>query len=87
VRQATKTINKYVKRIAEAAGIEKHVTTYTARHSFSTVLKRAGAPIEFNSESLGHSNVRTTESYLDSFEDNVKRQYSSQLTAFKKATK
>jgi len=82
VRQTTKTINKYIKRVAASVGIEKNVTTYTARHSFSTVLKRAGAPIEFISESLGHSNLKTTESYLDSFEDNVKRQYTAQLTAF-----
>ncbi|WP_114778749.1 site-specific integrase [Botryobacter ruber] len=87
VRQATKTMNKYIKRIAAAVGIDKNVTTYTARHSFSTVLKRAGAPIEFISESLGHSNLKTTESYLDSFEDNVKRQYTAQLTAFKNADK
>lgn len=83
VRQATKTINKYIKRVAAAVGIEKAVSTYTARHSFSTVLKRSGAPIEYISEALGHSDMKTTESYLDSFEDNVKRQYAAQLTAFK----
>ena len=82
VRQATKTINKYIKRVAADVGIEKNVTTYTARHTFSTVLKRAGAPTEFISESLGHSNLKTTESYLDNFEDNVKRQYAAHLTAF-----
>ncbi|TXK45364.1 tyrosine-type recombinase/integrase [Pontibacter qinzhouensis] len=86
VQHATKTINKYIKRVAAAVGIEKNVSTYTARHSFSTVLKRAGAPIELISESLGHSNLRTTESYLDSFEDDVKRQYTAQLTAFKNAS-
>jgi integrase/recombinase XerD len=84
VRQATKTINKHIKRIAEAVGIEKDITSYTARHSFSTVLKRSGAPIEYISEALGHSNLKVTESYLDSFEDNVKRQYTAQLTAFGK---
>ena len=86
VRQATKTINSYIKRIAAAVGIEKNITTYTARHSYATVLKRAGAPMEFISEALGHSDLRTTESYLDSFEDKVKKQYSSQLTAFSNKT-
>ncbi|ALI98586.1 site-specific integrase [Rufibacter tibetensis] len=84
VRLATKSINKYMKRIAASEGIEKPVTTYAARHSFSTVLKRSGASIEFISESLGHSDLKTTESYLDSFEDNVKKKFSSVLTAFKK---
>jgi site-specific recombinase XerD len=82
IQHATKTINKYIKRVAAAVGIEKNVSTYTARHSFSTVLKRAGAPIELISESLGHSNLKTTESYLDSFEDTIKQQYAARLTAF-----
>ncbi|KAA9349749.1 site-specific integrase [Larkinella humicola] len=82
VQQFVKTINKYIGRIAEALGINKEITTYTARHSFSTVLKRSGAPIEFISESLGHQDIRTTENYLDSFEDEVKLQYASLLTSF-----
>lgn len=83
VQQATKNINKYIKRISTSLGIEKNVTTYTARHSFSTILKRSGAPIEFIRESLGHHDLKTTESYLDSFEDDVKKQYASFLTNFK----
>lgn len=85
VRQATKTINNYIQRIAKTLDIEKKVTTYTARHTFSTVLKRAGVSVEFISESLGHNNVKTTENYLDSFEDDTRRQFTSHLTAFKKS--
>jgi integrase/recombinase XerD len=84
IKQATKTINKYVKRVAKAAGIEKNVTTYTARHSYATVLKRAGVSTEFISESLGHSDLKTTESYLASFEDSVKKQHAAALTDFPK---
>lgn len=84
VRQATKTINVNIKKIATAVGIKKGISTYTARHSYATVLKRSGAPVEFISEALGHSDLRTTENYLDSFEANVKKQYASHLTAFKK---
>jgi integrase len=40
-----------------------------ARHSYSTVLKRANVPIEMISESLGHTSIKTTEIYLDSFEN------------------
>ena len=87
VQQFTQTTNKNMKRIAAALGIEENITTYTARHSFSTVLKRSGAPIEFISESLGHHDLKTTESYLDSFEDDVKKQYASFLTSFNKANK
>ncbi|GAB4000010.1 site-specific integrase [Spirosoma daeguense] len=85
VQYLTRSINKYVGRIALELGIDKPTTTYSARHSFSTVLKRSGAPIEFISESLGHHDLRTTENYLDSFEDDVKRQYANVLMEFKKA--
>lgn len=82
VRQATKTINKYMKRIGEDLKLDINLTTYTARHSFATVLKRSGAPVEFISESLGHKDIRTTENYLDSFEDSVKESYQKQLLNF-----
>jgi site-specific recombinase XerD len=69
--------------ISIETGIEDHVTTYSARHSFSTVLKRSGASVEFISEALGHTDVRTTESYLDSFENELKKEFSNSLLAFK----
>jgi len=69
----TKIINKYVKQIAKEVEINKDVTTYYARHSFATVLKRSGAKIEMISELLGHSSVHVTESYLDSFERNTSK--------------
>ncbi len=68
-QQLTKIINKYMKQIALDVGINKNVTTYYARHSFATVLKRSGAKIEMISELLGHSSVDVTESYLDGFEN------------------
>jgi integrase len=64
-----KWVNARVKRIAEELGIESKVTTYAARHSFSTVLKRRGVSTEVIKDSLGHSSVATTENYLDSFSD------------------
>lgn len=79
-----KLINKYMKRIGLKLGIQTKLTTYVARHTFATVLKRSGAPIEFISESLGHKDLRTTENYLDSFEDSTKRHYAQALVNFKK---
>lgn len=79
--QLTKTINKYMKRIAVEVGINKKVTTYYARHSFATVLKRSGTRIEMISELLGHSSVDVTESYLDSFENEQIQKETDVLTA------
>jgi integrase len=57
----------YIKKIAKRIGIN-FINNKVARHSFATVLKRSGANISFISESMGHSNIKTTENYLDSFE-------------------
>jgi integrase len=82
IQHFTKLVNKYMNRIGTSIGIAKPITSYTARHSFSTVLKRSGAPMEYISESLGHSSFKTTQSYLDSFEDETKQKYSAILTDF-----
>jgi integrase/recombinase XerD len=82
IHQVTKTINKYMKRIAKELEINKPITTYWARHSFSTVLKRSGASIEFISEALGHSDSKTTCKYLDSFENEAIHKTTDALTAF-----
>ena len=80
VKQATKQINKYIKRVAKNIGIDANISTYTARHSFATVLKRSGAPVSFISESLGHTDIKTTQSYLASFENEAKREMTKKLT-------
>jgi len=72
-------INTEMKAIACNLGISVPVTTYVARHSYATVLKHKGAPLEFISESLGHSDIRTTESYLASFDLETKREWSQKL--------
>jgi integrase len=77
-----KKINKYINEIAKEININKRITTYTARHSFSTVLKRSGVSTEFIGESLGHTDIRTTKLYLDSFEDDMKKEVAKHLTAF-----
>ncbi|MBD0284845.1 MAG: tyrosine-type recombinase/integrase, partial [Flavisolibacter sp.] len=57
-----------MKEILLNLGIDKKATTYAARHTFSTVLKRSGASTEFIQEALGHTDIKTTEQYLDSFD-------------------
>jgi site-specific recombinase XerD len=83
IQQFTKMVNRYIKLIAHDVGINKPVTTYYARHSFATILRRSGTSTELISESLGHSNIKTTASYLDSFDDDIKRKLLGALTQFK----
>jgi site-specific recombinase XerD len=61
-------VDKYLKAISNKAGINTNLTTYVARHSFATVLKRSCVNIAVISEALGHSDMTTTQIYLDSFE-------------------
>ena len=63
-------VNRALKAIGEELDISIKLTTYCARHSYATVLKRAGVPTSIISESLGHSSERITQIYLDSFENN-----------------
>lgn len=60
--------NRWLRKIGQRVGIE-HLTTYCTRHTFATVLKRSGVNIAIISESLGHSDLSTTQIYLDSFEN------------------
>jgi site-specific recombinase XerD len=77
--QAVKMINKYMKRIGEKLDINTKITTYTARHTFASMLKHNGASISFISESLGQASVKTTESYLDSFGMEEKKKWAGKL--------
>lgn len=77
----TRAINKRMQEIGAALGIG-NISTYTARHSFATVLKRAGTNIAYISESLGHQDLKTTENYLASFEREERVKNAELLTKF-----
>ncbi len=56
--------NTRLGQLMQLAGIEKHITFHSARHTFATTLTLAqGMPIETISKLLGHSNIRTTQIY------------------------
>lgn len=62
-------VNRELKVLGEMIGLLIPLTTYVARHTYATVLKRSGVNIAIISESLGHSDLSTTQIYLDSFEN------------------
>jgi integrase/recombinase XerD len=79
VKQLVKQVNKYVSRIALIVGIKEKVSSYVARHSFSTIAKNSGTSIEFISEALGHSSVTVTKRYLKSFEKATRTEHSEKM--------
>ena len=62
-------VNGHLEDIGKELGIELKISSYVARHSYATVLKRAGVSTSVISESLGHSSERVTQIYLDSFDN------------------
>ena len=62
-------VNGHLESIGRSLGIELKLTTYVARHSYATVLKRSGVSTSIICESLGHSSERVTQIYLDSFDN------------------
>ncbi len=82
VNQFNGVTNDWMKRIGEKLGIDLPITTYVARHSFSTMLLRSGASVEFISESLGHTDIKTTQHYLGGFDIEAKKETMKVLTDF-----
>lgn len=57
------TLRTHLSAWANSAGITKHVTFHTARHTFATMMLTLGADLYTTSKLLGHSKVQTTQIY------------------------
>ena len=69
VRKLCHQLNKELHKLADELGIKEDVTTYVARHSFATVLKKSGVNIGIISQALGHQDIKTTQIYLSKFDN------------------
>jgi len=82
VKTFIRFINQHVKNLCKVNGLPEDVSSYWARHSFATNSIRKGASMEFIQESLGHSDMQTTQSYFDGFDDDTKKEYSQDIMNF-----
>lgn len=73
--------NQHLNALCLFYGIEK-INTYAARHSYASHSRDKGAPIDYISESLAHSTVQQTMSYLSSLDDGRKKEFSRTLMDF-----
>ena len=62
-RYSNQKYNDYLKLIAIACGIKKHLTTHVARHTFATYLLNRDVPIETVSKAVGHTSIKQTQHY------------------------
>ncbi|TKC00180.1 site-specific integrase [Pedobacter cryophilus] len=64
-------VNQDLKEIGKMAEIGIPLTSYVARHTFATVLKKSGVSTAIISESMGHQTEAITQTYLKSFENSI----------------
>lgn len=70
---STDTVQRIVRNSAKKAGISKHVTPHSLRHSYATHLLEAGTNIRYIQSLLGHSNLNTTQIYTNVASDQLKK--------------
>lgn len=69
IHKVISKVNERLKQIGESLNLPIPLTTYVARHSQATVMKRAGVSTAVIREIMGHSSERVTQIYLDSFDN------------------
>jgi site-specific recombinase XerD len=72
-RLTARSIQRMVARYALLAGITKHVSPHTLRHSFATDLLMNGADLRSVQAMLGHSNIATTQIYTHVTDPHLKQ--------------
>lgn len=75
-RLTARSIQRMVARYAKLAGITKHVSPHTLRHSFATDLLMNGADLRSVQAMLGHSNIATTQIYTHVTDPHLKEVHS-----------
>lgn len=67
--EALRRFNRKLSKIAELLLPDVKLSSYTPRHTWSTLAFYAGIPIGIISKALGHSSIKVTETYLKPFEN------------------
>jgi len=73
-------VNQDLQKIGETLKLDVKLTTYVARHTFATVLKKEGISVSIIGQALGHEDEKTTRIYLDSFGSDIMQQAFEKLS-------
>lgn len=74
-RLSQRSIQRIIEKYTKLAGITKHVSPHTMRHSFATDLLMNGADIRSVQSMLGHSSIATTQVYTHVTDQHLKDVY------------
>lgn len=74
-RLTARSIQRIIAKYARLAGITKHVSPHTMRHSFATDLLMNGADLRSVQSMLGHSNISTTQVYTHVTDEHLREVY------------
>lgn len=64
-------VNRHLKEIGKALGVQQPLTMYCARHSWASIAHEEGIPLSVISEGMGHDSEKTTQIYLASLKAEV----------------
>jgi integrase len=81
IRNFIRLTNRKIKDIAKDLKLMDGISTYTARHSYATILAKLRVPESFISEQLGHSKRSVTQGYFDSYSREERFKYNGLLTS------
>jgi integrase len=73
-------VNQDLQEIGGTLKLDVKLTTYVARHTFATVLKKEGISVSIIGQALGHEDEKTTRIYLDSFGSDIMQQAFEKLS-------
>ena len=82
IKDFTRFTNQHIKNLALANDLTGEISTYWARHSFTTQAINSGASMELLQESLGHRSMATTQNYFSGFTTDIKKKLSESLLNF-----
>lgn len=90
-RSQQRDLNRHISALGRELGFEMPLTFYVARHTWATMARDSGAPIQIISAGMGHTSERTTNIYLAQLDhnriDELNRQVISQLINRSKRSK
>ena len=77
-----KQLNKILKVISKQLGLNRAITTYCARHTWATFAFRSNINPAVISQSMGHSSIKVTETYLKPFQQEIINEANRQVLQF-----